>query len=302
MSVDSEPPIHNPESRIQNRFAWDGVSFDVPESWNLSHYTHDKQQRRIEMEDDFSHRLDVEWIFSSVKLNPAAIEQRYLKSAKALTKSAKESKALSNMPKGWAAFLYSFGDGRKLITAWWLVPEHKFFVFVMLHFERDSKEKPEALLRAIAQSFTLHTSGLVPWRCYDIAFQVPRSLKLEKTEFLAGRKMFLFQWRGRRLHLWFFSLADLLLKKRSLEEWAAEFLSGQPGLRGPKYVVAGSEIRAERKPWRPFHADQIGSLCFRYKCGVKHNPERNQIVIWAFHHRRASDMEHLKGFDIDPAK
>jgi len=284
------------------RFAWDGVSFDIPADWNLSGYTHDRQQRRIEMEDDYAHRLDVEWLFSPAKLNAAIIEQRYLKSSKSLTKSAKESAPIKDLPRGWAGFLYAFADGRTLITAWALIPEQKFFVFFTLHFERDSKEQPEALVRAIAASLALHIAALVPWECYDISFQVPRTLKLEKTEFLAGRKMFLFQWRGRRLHLWFFSLADLLLKKHTLPEWAAGFLSGQRGLRGPKYVVEGNEVRAERRPWRPFHADQIGSFCFRYRCGVRHNPERNQIVLWAFHHRRGADMEHLKGFEIDPAK
>ncbi|HYF50634.1 MAG TPA: hypothetical protein VEJ63_14575 [Planctomycetota bacterium] len=298
MSVDSERPIQNPKSKIQNRFAWDGVSFSVPAHWNLSGYTHDKLQRRVEMEDDFAHRLDVEWMFSNAKLNPATIEKRYMKSSKALTRSAKETIPLAGLPGGWAAFLYSFADGRKLVTAWALFPEQKFFIIFLLHFERQSPEDPERLVLDLASSLELHTGALIPWECYDIAFEVPKAFKLEKTEFLAGRKLFQFQWRGRRLYVWFFSLADLLLKKRSLNEWAAEFLSGQPGLRGPRYEASGSEIVATRRRWRPIHADQLASLCFRYRCGVRHDAAANRITLWAFHHRRARDMEQLNGFSL----
>src|SRR5690606_32699317 len=96
--------------------------------------------------------------------------------------------------------------------------------------------KPRYVFNNLAASFTLHTGDKVPWVFYDLAFEVPRDFKFFRSRLQAGRKLMTFQWEKRKLYLWYFSLADQLLRKHdSIGEAMAVFLNTFPELKGPDF-------------------------------------------------------------------
>ena len=107
--------------------------------------------------------------------------------------------------------------------------------------------------------------------------------------------MMVFEWRLRRLFIWFFSLADVILREKRIEQWAVEFLNGFKGLQGPKFIpVQNGEIHT-RISWRyPFgQFEEIFRWCFRYKARCIHLPEKNQIVLYAFNYRNEIDVSKI---------
>jgi len=117
------------------------------------------------------------------------------------------------------------------------------------------------------------------------------------TSFQAGRQLMIFEWRRRRLLLWFFSLADLLLKNRMPEDWCAEFLNGFKGIQGPAFR-AGAEpgvLSVRRRRRYPLgHGEEIARWCFRYQARCVPLAAQNQLVLWVFQHRAVTDLDFLR--------
>ena len=283
-----------------HRFAADGFSFAIPEQWNLSVFDLGRRVSRIEMEDDYAKRLELEWLRLPSRVRLDTVHQRYAKASRQLAQAARETAALKDAPQGWTAFLYRLPEERRLLTLYHLAVTR--FYFFSLHFDATDKEDPAALLRLITSSFRSHARGLIPWECYDLAIQLNSDFKLAEKTFVAGRKALVFTWRLRRLYVWLFSLADLALKGRPAAEWAADYLHTLKGLRAVRFVARkDGALVAQRPRFRLAHADELSRLCFRYRLGVRHLPERNQIFLWVYHYRRARDLEKLAGFDIENA-
>lgn len=281
-----------------HRFAWDGLSFDVPANWDLSEYHFGKQLSEVKMEDEVGLRLELRWTRARKRLDEERVRNRYEKGSHGLTDMAEERRPITTLGRGWTAFLYTMADRQVLITAFWLSPDAHTFCFFCLHFEGIGKRKPVRIMEALAASLAVETGPSVAWSVYDISFRLNRDLRLVGTSFQAGRKLMVFQWRLRRLYVWHFSLADMLLKEQTLAAWGAGFLNGYKEIRGPRFVPAGdTRIRARRCLVHPLgHHDEIARLCFRYRVAARHDPECNAVRLSVFNYRHAADLERLAYF------
>ena len=182
-----------------------------------------------------------------------------------------------------------------MLTAYFLGPRSALFSFFRVHFGPDDKESDKEMLKLITTSFRIHREGVIPWALYDVSFELPSDFRLVNTSLQAGRKLLIFHWRLRRLYLWYFSLADILLKERRLEEWAAAFLNSYKGIKGPTFAPgADGEIRVKRS-WRRRlgHFEEIGRLCFRYHVRAIRDPEKNRVILLVFNYRKARDLEKI---------
>jgi len=276
-------------------FAWEGVSFLIPEDWNLAYYSFKKGLTHTEFEDDYTLRMEAQWVRPPKRLNVNTIQKRYGKAAKKLTRAALKSTQCKGLPSGWSAFLYELPGERRLVTAYLLVPGSALFGFFRIHFGPEDKESELEVLRRIAASFRIHREGMIPWALYDISFELPSGFRLINTSLQAGRKLLIFEWRLRRLYLWYFSLADILLKEQKLEEWAAAFLNAYKGIKGPTFAPgADGEIRVKRS-WRRRlgHFEEIGRLCFRYHVRAVRDIEKNRVILRVFNYRKTQDLEKL---------
>lgn len=281
---------------LTHRFAWDGFSFQAPPDWNLSEYSMQRESSWVRMEDDNAVRLEMEWVRSRRPLDMERIQKRFAAISKSLTSTGAETRALADLPDAWSAFLYSMPDGQHLLAAFRFVPGSDFFCFFKLHFEFASLREPPRVIRMIASTFQLHTQDAIPWELFNISFRINREFRLLATSFQAGRQLMIFEWRRRKLHLWFFSLADLMLRDTSMETWCVDFLNGFKGIQGPKFRTGDQcgVILARRLRRYPLgHSEEIVRWCFRYQAHCVHLAAKNQIVLWVFQHRTDADLDRL---------
>jgi hypothetical protein len=282
-------------------FAWDGFSLDVPDDWNLSYYDFERRTARLRMEDDTSVCLEMEWTRPKRHVATDRIRERYAAKSKRLFELAAERSEIDELPPGWSAFVLVMPDKRCLVNAFWLAPRGAFFCLLNLHLGEGGRRKAVRVARRIARSFRLHEGDRIPWSLYDMAFVLHRDFKLQTSSLQAGRKLMVFQWRLRRLYLWQFSLADMLLKERGAAEWAAEFLNGFKELRGAKFSADSRETLAARRNWRyPLgHYDEIGRWCGRFRAAFLRRPETNMLFLMAYNYRKAEDVKILGGAEND---
>ncbi len=293
------------------RIAWDGVSFCVPKNWELAVYKGLRRGgTRVELEDEYSIRLESEWIRGGKTLKLKGIMKRYEAASKPLTLKADEQMDVGELPPGWHATHFVFketgadasGDGlevlhHNLVTAFYAAPDASIFGFFLLHFMPEDTETPETLIQQLAATFQDHGhEARVPYQLFDIAFQFPRDWRLEKTQFDIGMKLMLFTWRLRRCYLWHISCTDILLKGgQTPAEWACGHLNGARLLKGPRFHPDGEQrIRWQRrKPFLLGHREEIATLCYKYDVGCHLIEAESKLIVWACNYRTESDIETL---------
>lgn len=283
------------ENERYHLFAWEGFSCDVPADWNLAEYKVVDGVSYARFHDDFSRRLDFEWINARRRIKMEVIRRRYDKIASAMSAAGAQAENIDDLPCGWSACLYSMPDGKRLLAAFRLVPESNFFCLLKIHFENASKREADRIVRRIAGTFRIYEHGLAPWAVYDVAFQLRKDFRLAATSFQAGRKMLVFEWRLRRLYLMFFSLADILLQNQTMEKWCAGYLNGFKAVAGVKFAEGREgEIIALHNWWRFFgNVEPVVRGCLRYKAWCRLIPEKNQIFLGVFNFSRQKDLAFL---------
>lgn len=281
-----------------HRFAWDGFSFNIPQTWNLSYYHFDKHVSNIRMEDDAAIRLEMEWTRPRKPVGVSKLRERYITMSKKLNKHAEKVRAIENLPKGWSAFLNLMPDKRGLLTSFWLSSNTRFFCFLRIHFNPEENREPVHVIRCLASSFKTYENHCIPWEFYDVSLRLSKEFRLVNTSLEAGRKLMVFQWRLRKLYLWQFSLADILLKQKSLAAWGAEFLNNIKEIQGVRFLPKDDQaIETRRSRKYPFgHYDEIGRQCFLYQVRCAHIPEKNAVILVVYNYRSPSDLEKIKEF------
>lgn len=276
-------------------FAWHGFSCDLPADWNLAEYNVTDRVSYARFYDDFSRRLDLEWLYARRPVRIDVVRRRYDKIASSMSMAGAEAESLEDMPCGWSTCLYSMPDGKRLMAAFRLLPERNFFCLLKMYFENASKREADRIIRQIAATFRLYEHGLAPWALYDIAFQLHQDFRLSATSFQAGQKLLIFEWKLRRLYLWFFSLADILLKKQPIETWCAKYLNGFKAISGVKFSAAENGEILALCQWRRLfgNIEPLTRGCLRYKAWCRLIPEKNQVFLGVFNYRRPADLEIL---------
>lgn len=306
--------FEHPVPAGSRRIAWNGISFCVPGNWELAiQKSMRKGATRIELEDEYSIRLESEWIQRRDDLELQRIMKRYEAASKPLTLKSEERHGIEGLPKGWYATHFVFkemgteeeGDDlalirHDLVTMFYLCKETSIFCFVLLHVLPDDHEDPLALTRQLAGSFQHHTqTPFRPWLLFDIGFVMPQAFRLEQAGFDIGAKLMHFEWKQRRLLLWHFSCADQFLKEGvSAEKWATGYINSYSKLKGPVFSPgeAGKIEWRRRKPYLFGHRHEIARFCFKYAAGCKLIPA-NKFVVWVFHYRSESDLQKLPAFE-----
>ena len=294
------------------RIAWDGISLLIPDNWELAIYKYAKRGvTRLEIEDEYSVRIEMEWVRPKKKAQAEHLLARYEKRTKRLTTNAHHRQPITNLPNGWTATHYTFAEtvprrGKRtglqvvkhgLVTAFFLSPDSKLFCYVMINFLPDDKERPADITRLVASEFRHHYDDpLVPWQLYDIAFEVPQRFYLEKTLINIGSKLMIFRWRQRRFFLWHFSCADIFLKgDTDVEEWLAAHINDSRALMGGAFIVDDKrQIRWRRKRRHLIaHRETLARWCFKYHVAWHLDREKNQLIAWAFNYRKPQDLEQI---------
>ena len=277
-------------------FAWNGVAFLTPSSWELSQSELSKGLNRIVLDDEFSPRLELEWTLCDSPIDSSKVQKNFQKQAKEITEKAAKIRKLDAVSDLWTAHEYTMDGGRTLIVAY-IVPVEKNLPFALfkLHFDSHSKEVPALAFYNIANSFRFFHDGIVPWAFYDIDLKLDSRFHLTASSLQAGRKTLCFEWRLRRLYIWFFSLADIALREKTLAEFSADFLNRTNLLPVPHWSPDGPEKIKYRRHRLYFMGqfEEIGRMCFKYHASIYHFPQRNQIAIIVYNYRNFNDLHIL---------
>jgi hypothetical protein len=292
------------------RIGWDGVSFLIPANWELALYRFLKHGvARIEIEDEYSVRIEIEWFRPQQSVAMSSVLARYEKAARPLTERADRQQKIEGLPPGWMATHYTlknkFDDPQKktqvvktegLVTAFFLSPSADFFCFLLLHFHWLDKETPADIMKLIASELAVSKGPLRRWELFDIAFDLPEDFLLENTLFDIGSKLLIFRWQMRRFYIWHFSCADRFLSSDvAMEDWVTGYLNGSRLLRGPRFFPGrNGAIRWKRRRRYPLgHRDEIARWCFRYEARCHLDRARNQLVAWVFSYRKPDDLNRI---------
>jgi len=290
------------------QIAWDGILLDIPAEWDMGGYKFLKHGiTRIEVEDDFSVRLEVEWIRPTNRLPMKQLVARYEKASRKLTLQSDDEQAVYGLPEGWSATLHLFRDDafvgesadgicKRMVTAFYVCPRSSIFVFVLLHVGSEDHEDPQELIARIAEGFVQQEGESRRWQLFDIGFELPRAFELESTLFDVGSKMMTFRWEQRRLLLWHFSCADRILADHPrLEEWATGYINGFSGLKGPVFEPGRDGVInwKRRKRYPIGHREELARGCTQYRVRCRHDREKNQLVVWVYQYRKGEDLAML---------
>lgn len=261
----------------------------------MSYYHFGRQTAEARMEDDEVVRLEMEWTVKPQALDAREVIERHQKGARTLEEQAEKTTSIAGLAPGWTGFLYNMSHARVLVTLMFLAPDRRRLTSIRMHFKKNERELRTRVVQLLSDSFQVHDGARVPWVVYDMSVEVDPSFHLINTAFNAGRKMLVFQKRLTRLYIWQFSLADMLLRKQSLPEWAAGFLNGFKSIRAVQFVPqADGTISTVRKLRHLLgHYDEIGRGCFKYHVGFKSLETCNAILLWVYSFRSQRDLESL---------
>jgi hypothetical protein len=290
------------------RIAWDRLTFRIPGNWEVSRYRFlRKGVARLEFEDEYTCRMEMEWIRPRQRVDMKTVLERYTKAAKQLTLKAIENQRIDGLPRGWTGTRFIFKETsanankgidvavHELVTAFYLAPESGLFCFLLIHLLPEDPEDPGEVLRTAAANFEEQSADTpVQWELFDIAFKLPAAFTLERSLFDVGAKLMVFGWKWRRLHLWHFSCADMILTDgRTKEEWIAGYLNSYSGLKGPVFYPGpnGRITWRRRSPWIFGHRREWSRGCMRYEVRCREDTEKNQLIAWVYHYRRATDLD-----------
>ena len=168
-------------------FAWQNFSCNIPAEWNLAGHKDEKGFSSIRLQDDYSHRLDLEWTRPRRPLRSDTARRAYDKMAAAMLKSGAEGEVMPDMPEGWTASIYAMPDGRFMVCAFYFPPDRLYFGVLKMHFENASRREPDRVARELAGSFRVYSGTLAPWAVYDAEFRLATEFKLTATSFQAGQ-------------------------------------------------------------------------------------------------------------------
>lgn len=311
------PPLP-PAAADEHFFAWNGVGFLLPVSWELSFCDLQRGVTSVAHEDDCDRRLEAEWLVPDSVPAQEKVQQRFQQQARAIAEKATAVLPIAGIDDAWTAHEYHLGDAAAqqppravaaaaqqlprggaaavLVIAYRLPqgPGEPMALF-RLHFPAGSRDVPAVVMRSLCRSFRWWSAGEAPWQFYDVAFALRRDFRLAATALQAGRKLLQFEWRLRRLYVWHFSLAELMLAKQSVEAFCADFLRQSKLLPVPRWTPMPDGGLTYRRRRLHFFGqfEEIGRCCFKYYAWCHHDPARNQIALWVMHYRCAADLQQL---------
>lgn len=279
-----------------HRFSWDGLSIEIPTDWNLAHYRFSRSGSQVRLEDDESLRLQMDWIHTRRPVSSNTLEQRVARQSRAVAAAAIKSIPVPNMPAAWSARLHTLPDGRHLAIASRLSRNQCTVVVLQLLAEREPEPATMRRLRAVTASFVHHEGTTIPWRVYDVAFDLPRQWWLIDTAFAAGSKRFLFQLRLRRLHIWQCAVASIALRGRTPAQFAVDLLRTHRPLRNHRFIALDQHRLAldPRRRWPILPADDLGRACLRYSGSCILLPNQDSLFLSLFNYRTPSDIAALR--------
>lgn len=271
--------------------AWDGLRFEAPGDWDPARIG----TRHLLLASEAGPAMEVKWApvkgrFSARRLL-RELSRRVGRTGAVFRETA--------LPEPWrpslarfdaTGFQWDAGDERAL-GALLYCTDCRTASMVQFLGTADADLIAGAAARVLASLRDHRSDGKVAWALYDVAALLPRHFALGRHRFEAGRFVLEFKGRGRRLTLYRWAPAAVLLQDRSLAAFA-ETAAGGAGMAWRPLTRAGDPAVEGREPaadgpggrWRA----RLGLAWFR-RLRLWHLADRNRILGVRLEGRRPID-------------
>ena len=304
----------NPRVEEWTAFAWQGIRLRVPELWNLGKVDGNHSSGYARLDDAQIVRLEVEWRQAPGKGRMAVTQlvDRYLdklekKAQKAGVDFSVQRRAKFLKDKRWL-------EGSDYETFVWEADYRAYnlarvcgecgrIVLIRILARREEGGVDE-LAGEIFRSLEDHPhDGNLLWSVYGLTFEMSEEYKLEKHELKSGNIQLTFEKKNHVCRIQRLSMAHMLLKGTTLDEWYPNFFKKQlkdfdfditPGVQLARshegLRVAGRPKSRWRQVLRPLPL--VNTRPRQYLDGlVWHCPEENKICIAEHLHRKKDEVE-----------
>jgi hypothetical protein len=211
-------------------FSWYGIGLDIPAEWNPGKIAGDHKSGNVRLDDPTTVRLEVEWKEARGDDRVAIIVDRYVEG---LAKGAQKEKSSLNVKRQtdctWLDlpnmttpeyFTWDTEYSVHTIAVYSPVSDRLIFVRIMLHPHED----PGSTLMRILNSLTdTSPDEAQTWSLYDLICTSPPGYVLETYELKSGHIRLRFDLGRNSVQVDRLSLAEMLLKNRTLSDWYKEF-------------------------------------------------------------------------------
>ncbi len=210
---------------------WMGLTFNVPENWDLVHAKGNRFDGYIRFEEDGVLRCEIQWTLVSAgrvildeqvehylksleqmlrkKGNPVTIRKNiHIVSRRQVKRNVRDFMWESNMV-GYG-MMWFCEDCRRALVAQVVGYEH---------------EPVKEWARQVFSSLSDHAEGdWEIWSVYGLRFEAPKGWNLSKSEMMPGKIRFVFRQGEYEMSVGRYGPASVLLKDKKLEEFAVEVL------------------------------------------------------------------------------
>jgi len=213
-------------------FGWQGLSFPVPEDWNLSKISGDARSGLVRLDDGEIVRVEAEWreVEGGKIPGVTALVDRYVEG---LTKKASKAgsrlevrRRIPLLPEGslpdkeWEVFSWR-AEGRAYNLAWRCRTCGR--IGLVRVFAKGSEDIGRYAGRVFSGVEDHPIDGLRLWGVYGMVVRVPEEFRLEEYSLRTGHIRLVFREGDRSLAVERVGLADIMLRGRTLKEWFLGF-------------------------------------------------------------------------------
>ena len=213
------------------RAGWQGLSFTIPEDWNIGAIGGEKNEGYLRFDDPDMPRLEIKW--AEAGSGAISIESLVDKYVKDLTKGKKKnttevtrdcklvSKRKLKGKKGLECFSWT-ADSQGFGAAWYCPDCHRTIILqVMGPLDQPVQQIAEEIIPSVED----HPGEWTYWATYGFEAQTPSDWKLAGQKLMAGLIELDLTREGEKLHVARWGMANVALRHTSLEEWGQKELS-----------------------------------------------------------------------------
>ena len=211
-------------------FGWHGLNLEVPLEWNPGKITGDYKAGSVRLDDPTLARLEIEWKDARGDKRVAPIVDRYVDG---LAQSAHKEKKILDVERNTDASWLELPDACSPVFFGWqaeyrihalafysMSSDRLFFVKIRTKLDEDAGVNIKRILNSIRDTAPDNDRT---WALYDLVCSSPPLFSLETYDLKSGHLRLCFQHGQTILQVDRLSLAEVLLKKRTLLDWYQEF-------------------------------------------------------------------------------
>ncbi len=213
------------------QFGWYGICFSKPAEWELGKIEGDGQKGSLRIDDHMFNRIEMRWQKHPSNLPVDKILSKHIRTLeKKSKKQGIQFRILANRDyqnssiKGKYFIWESDFTGVNVIAH-----SRKPSLLLLVCVLGRKGEHIEKKADRIFDSLQKHTNnvGKMFWSVFGFSFSTPAEFKLYSHKFLTGRLEFNFSQRDNTFLFERFSVANILLKEKSLSQYAIESCRNQ---------------------------------------------------------------------------